>query len=159
MVCSTNRCVYFNAAVINLAAHFPDELPPTPTKLLSDSSTVHTLFPTSLTYPPLCVLRTVATQLKTDNKKTLESYTQVTRTPLYSNTTQQKSSVPQLSELCILTALLLCNCIEFNIKMYQVVTSDFVKVVISTSLGSDVGIERKFLKSITVGDLKVSIMV
>ena len=38
--------------------------------------------------------------------------------------------------------------------MYEVVTSDYVKVFISTSLGGDDPNERKFLKSITVGDLK-----
>lgn len=40
--------------------------------------------------------------------------------------------------------------------MYQVITSDFVKVSISTSLGSDSAYEKKFSKNITVGDLKVS---
>lgn len=41
--------------------------------------------------------------------------------------------------------------------MYQVLTSDFVNVMISTSLGSDVSSQRKFLKSITVGDLKAKL--
>lgn len=38
--------------------------------------------------------------------------------------------------------------------MYQVITSDILKVAVTTSLSSDVANERKFAKSITVGDLK-----
>lgn len=38
--------------------------------------------------------------------------------------------------------------------MYQILTSDFVKVTVSTSLGSEAIYEKKFPKSTTVGDLK-----
>lgn len=41
-------------------------------------------------------------------------------------------------------------------KMYQVLTSDILKVFVSTSLNPEVPFERKFMKNITVGDLKVS---
>ncbi|KAK3912516.1 Tubulin-folding cofactor B [Frankliniella fusca] len=41
--------------------------------------------------------------------------------------------------------------------MYQVITSDFVNVMISTSTGENMYSEKKFQKSITVGDLKAKL--